>query len=129
MLACIEQYLVSHSDQSQDFLSSILNLQRDRLISTFQRFLDEQLRAIEETKVQTKKRSGMLSFVVIFPNFVARLEHSLGSTNTDVRLLVNQAYGRIVKTVFDSLDAIAKEADSMNADDKEQLNIHILTMG
>ncbi|KAK9764277.1 hypothetical protein K7432_008340 [Basidiobolus ranarum] len=128
MLACVEQHLAFCQNQNQDFLSGVLTLQKTRLTSIFERFVDEQLRAIEDKKVKTKKRSGMLSFVMIFPNFVARLEDSLGSANTDIRQLVSQAYGRIVKTMFDSLDAIAKEADSMSADDKEQLNIHILTM-
>ncbi|KAK9694829.1 hypothetical protein K7432_013266 [Basidiobolus ranarum] len=128
MLACVEQHLSACENQSQDFLSGVLTTQKNRLTTIFERFVDDQLRAIEDTKVKTKKRSGMLSFVMTFPNFVARLEGSLGSCNTDVRQLVSQAYGRIVKTMFDSLDAIAKEADSMSADDKEQLNIHILTM-
>jgi len=49
----------------------------------------------------------------------------------DVRETVNEAYEKISKTMFDSLQVIAKDSSSHQAsgskddDDKEQLNSHI----
>jgi hypothetical protein len=41
---------------------------------------------------------------------------------------VNSGYETIVKTMFDCLEAISKDEESP-ADDREQLNAHIMTLG
>jgi hypothetical protein len=38
------------------------------------------------------------------------------------------AYERIIKIMLDNLHSFAKEADAVSTDDKEQLNIHIMTV-
>jgi hypothetical protein len=50
------------------------------------------------------------------------------SEKLEMRSIVNRAYERIVKTMFECVEAIAKDADSP-VDDKEQLNAHIMTLG
>lgn len=112
----------------------------------FERFLDEQIRGIEDTKVKIKKRKGVISFMKTFPNFASTIENMLPSLrnlpNLTVRNLVNDAYQKINKTMFESLKFIAKEfpatagaAPSQNPiagatagdpGDKEALNYHIL---
>lgn len=112
----------------------------------FERFLDEQIRGIEDTKVKIKKRKGVISFMKTFPNFASTIENMLPSlhnlSNPTVRNLVNDAYQKINKTMFESLKFIAKEspttagtAPSQNPiaggtagdpGDKEALNYHIL---
>jgi hypothetical protein len=51
----------------------------------------------------------------------------INSENLEIRQIVNRAYEEIVKTMFDCLEAIAKDTESV--DDKEQLNAHIVTLG
>lgn len=112
----------------------------------FERFLDEQIRGIEDTKVKVKKRKGVISFMKTFPNFASTIEIMLpplrNLPNPTVRTLINDAYQKINKTMFESLKFIAKEspttggtAPSQNPiagstagdpEDKEALNYHIL---
>ncbi|KAL2380381.1 hypothetical protein RJ035_006819 [Blastomyces gilchristii] len=104
----------------------------------FNRFVDEQIRAIEETKVKVNKRKGVISFMRIFPNFSASIENmiSLPSQETfDIRFCVNDAYEKINRAMWDSLKFIAKEAPGQQSvasgggqdpEDKEALNYHIL---
>lgn len=108
--------------------------------------MDQQIRGIEDTKVKIKKRKGVISFMKTFPNFASTIENMLPSlrnlSNPTVRNLVNDAYQKINKTMFESLKFIAKEspttagtAPSQNPmaggtagdpGDKEALNYHIL---
>jgi exocyst complex component 1 len=107
-----------------------------RLTNEWTRFLGQQIRAIEETKVKVNKRKGVLHFMRIFPLFTSHIESMLPPANTDaneVRTLVDQGYQQIIKAMFDSLRAIAKESPSSaphapagDPEDKEALNYHIL---
>ena len=49
-------------------------------------------------------------------------------TSLEIRDIVNRAYETLVKTMFDSLEAIARDVSSIS-DDKEQLNVHIMILG
>ncbi|KAJ3103895.1 hypothetical protein HDU96_009117, partial [Phlyctochytrium bullatum] len=66
--------------------------------------------------------------------FVDRLESFIVQGEGFTRTTVSKAYERMVKIIFETLEAVAKDAvsDQKDAkeklDDKEQLNIHILTI-
>lgn len=100
----------------------------------FRKFLDDQLRAIEDTKVKIKKRKGLISFMRIFPVFSASIEDMLvDAGDLDIRDTVNTAYARINRSMFDSLKVIARENPVANTtatmgdpEDKEALNYQIL---
>jgi len=72
----------------------------------------------------------------VFPSFSAHVENMLppaSGANGEVRALVDQAYERINKAMFESLRVIAKESPSNaphggagDPEDKEALNYHIL---
>ena len=84
-----------------------------KLISRFDRFVDEQIRAIEDTKVKIKKRKGVISFMKTFPYFAAAIESMLPmprANRFDVRHTVNDVYTRVNKAMFESLKFIAKES-------------------
>ena len=120
----------------------------ERLVGLFHRFVDEQIRGIEDTKVKIKKRKGVISFMRVFPTFSHMVEGMLRSpvSNTghheslEIRFIVNDAYTKINKAMFESLNFIAKEipgptgqvttvgasAASGDPEDKEALNYHIL---
>ncbi|KAL2755557.1 hypothetical protein ACRALDRAFT_2053070 [Sodiomyces alcalophilus JCM 7366] len=137
ILAALEQKMADMSQSNQDFLNGLLQKLHSVLESRFKKFVDEQIRAIEETKVKINKRKGVISFIRIFPNFSAAVENILSTAdaNLEVRAMVDREYDRMLKSMFDSLKIIAREnptvavnAASSTADpeDKEALNFHIL---
>ncbi|GES81230.1 exocyst complex component Sec3-domain-containing protein [Rhizophagus clarus] len=128
MIVSLEKYMHANEKIGQDYAVRMLQQVRLHCLSKFEVFINDQLKAIEETKVTSKKRKGIVVFMRIFPRFVERIEHSMSeSEKLEMRSIVNRAYERIVKTMFECVEAIAKDADSP-VDDKEQLNAHIMTL-
>lgn len=133
-------------ETSQEFLLHNLNELSARLQTLFQKFVDEQIHAIEDTKVKIKKRKGVIAFMKIFPMFSAAVENTYFSAAGraegtpavyGARQLIDDAYIRINKAMWDSLKVIARESPSagvaasgpahgLEYEDKEILNYHIL---
>jgi ubiquitin C-terminal hydrolase len=67
VLASLEKKLAQLSQSNQDFLNTLLQKLHSNLEGKFKKFVDEQLRAIEDTKVKINKRKGVISFFRIFP--------------------------------------------------------------
>ncbi|EGE85438.1 exocyst complex component Sec3 [Blastomyces dermatitidis ATCC 18188] len=138
ILFALERKRSVFDETSQEFIARSLHKIHSRFMGLFNRFVDEQIRAIEETKVKVNKRKGVISFMRIFPNFSASIENmiSLPSQETfDIRFCVNDAYEKINRAMWDSLKFIAKEAPGQQSvasgggqdpEDKEALNYHIL---
>jgi hypothetical protein len=132
VIAALERRLIGLEETSQEYLARTLQKLHAKLVGLFNKFLDEQIRAIEETKVKIKKRKGVIGFIRIFPSFSLALETMLSSSgDLEVRGTVNQAYTRINKTMFESLKVIARENPGANVggadpEDKEALNYQIL---
>ena len=124
VMACLSKHIYWLHDTSQEFLLQLLEGLSSRLQSQWAKFVDEQVRAIEDTKVKVKKRKGVIGFMRTFPHFSAAVEHAFLSvagpdydgpadSMYDVRRLVDAAYGRINQAMFDSLKVIAKESPVM----------------
>ena len=135
-------------ETSQEFLLHNLNEISSRLQTLFQKFVDEQIHAIEDTKVKIKKRKGVIAFMKIFPLFSNAVESTYLSAARDydghaavlgARQLIDDAYIRINRAMWDSLKVIAREsptatgvaasattAHGLEYEDKEILNYHIL---
>lgn len=132
---------------NQDFLNNLLQKLHGSLEARFRRFVDEQIRAIEDTKVKIKKRKGVIGFMRIFPQFLTAVENMLAGVDPrlGVRRTVDREYDRILKTMFDSLKVIARETPaavgvgvgpgapsvassgaSADPEEKLALNFHIL---
>ncbi|KAK2744090.1 hypothetical protein FQN55_006958 [Onygenales sp. PD_40] len=138
VLFSMERKLSAYDETNQEFIVRNLQKIHSRFMGLFNRFVDEQIRAIEETKVKVKKRKGVISFMKTFPLFSATIENmiTLPSQETyDIRFSVNDAYEKINRAMWDSLKFIAKEAPGQQAapsgaigdpEDKEALNYHIL---
>ncbi|KAK3692114.1 exocyst complex component Sec3-domain-containing protein [Podospora appendiculata] len=150
VLVTLERKMADMGQSNQDFLNSVLQKLHGNLEGKFKKFVDEQVRAIEETKVKIKKRKGVIHFMRIFPQFLTAVENMLANAdpNFAARRLVDHEYDRILKTMFDSLKVIAREnpavgaaasapgsgtgvtapggANSADPEDKEALNFHIL---
>jgi exocyst complex component 1 len=139
VLAALEGAISAFDDTNQDFIVHTLQKLLNRLNGLFNRFVDQQIRGIEETKVKINKRKGVISFMRTFPNFSAAVENMLASQSSsnfsDVRLAVNEAYNKVNRAMWESLKFIAKEAPGQtngattgvgDPEDKEALNYHIL---
>ena len=141
VMFALESKLAELEETNQEFLSQALSKVHGRLTSRFDRFIEEQIRGIEDTKVKIKKRKGVIAFMKTFPYFASTIESMLPtpSANTyEVRHMVNDVYVRINKAMFESLKFIAKESPVVmagqkaqgltggDAEDKEILNYHIL---
>ncbi|KAK2041337.1 exocyst complex component Sec3 [Colletotrichum somersetense] len=135
VLAVLERNLLDYQQSNQEFLNAMLQKLHGVLESRFKKFVDEQIRAIEETKVKINKRKGVISFIRVFPQFSNAVENILTGIdpNLAVRKTVDREYGRILKSMFDSLKIIAREnpavsvgAAGADPEDKEALNFHIL---
>jgi len=67
VLYALETKMAALPDTDQEFLLKMLQKLHDRLAGLFSRFLDDQIKAIEETKVKIKKRKGVIPFMKVFP--------------------------------------------------------------
>ncbi|OBT68490.1 hypothetical protein VE03_02839 [Pseudogymnoascus sp. 23342-1-I1] len=132
IIAVVERKLVDIEESNQEFLARSLQKIHSGLAGLFVKFLDEQIRAIEDTKVKIKRRKGVIGFIRIFPAFSAIIENMLVSADDlDIRETVNNAYNRINKTMFESLKVIARDNTGImetggGSENKEELNHQIL---
>ncbi len=135
----MERKMADIGQSNQDFLGSVLQKLHGNLEGRFRKFVDDQVRAVEETKVKIKKRKGVIGFMRIFPTFSVAVEAMLSGVDSSlpVRRMVNREYDRILKSMFESLKVIAREnpavsvtvtggSSSTDPEDKEALNFHIL---
>ena len=113
-MANLERKLADIAQSNQDFLNTALQKVHGTLLVKFKRFVEEQIRAIEDTKVKIKKRKGVISFMRVFPPFSAAVENMLATVEPGlgIRRTVDGEYERILKSMFDSLKVIARENPS-----------------
>ena len=137
----LENRILDLEDSNQEYIVQTLGQIHSRLTIRFDRFVEEQIRGIDDTKVKIKKRKGVIAFMKTFPEFATVIENMLSppiANNLEVRHLVNDVYIKINKAMFESLNFIAKESPVVmagqkaqgqtggEAEDKEILNYHIL---
>lgn len=130
--------MADFDDTNQEFIIHSLQKLHAWLVGQFNKFVDAQIRGIEETKVKVNKRRGVISFMRVFPSFSSAVESMLSQPShefSDIRVNVNEAYERINRAMWESLKFIAKEAPGHpqgvaagvgDPEDKEALNYHIL---
>lgn len=128
MMVHIETHVKEYAGSGHSYMNLLLETLLKRTVSIFDKFVTEQVKAIDDTRVTTKKRGGILVFVRVFPRFVDRVERMLSTWDGTTRKLVDKAYVRIIKTIFDSIDAESQDvATTANiTDEKDSLNKHIL---
>lgn len=136
VLAILDKKLSEIGQSNLEFLNMTLQKLHDALEGKFVKFIDEQIHAIEETKVKINKRKGVISFIRIFPAFLTAIENMLAAfdPNATLRRTIDREYDRIMKSMFDSLMIIAREHPNSgpvttgtgDPEGKEALNFHIL---
>ncbi|KAK4686866.1 exocyst complex component 1, partial [Tremellales sp. Uapishka_1] len=111
------------------FFSVLFSKQIARQQQVLEAFVNEQIRTIDAAKLTVKKRKGVIPFVRHFPVFVEKLESQVeGFDSLPIRQRVDGIYERVVNSVFANLQQLAKmdRADGQAAEDKGQLNYHII---
>lgn len=151
VLASLNKHRFYLQGTNQIYLLQLIDhVWEKKLLPRFEKFVVEQIRAIEDTKVKIKKRKGVIAFMKIFPHFAAAVENvfsAVAGSDYDgpapcilaTRGLVDDAYDRINRAMFDSLKVIAKESPVAGVpatkqsitggddpEDKQMLNYHIL---
>lgn len=118
MLISVERIQKEFADSDQGFLITMLGQLHTKLVSMFEKYVEEQLKFIEEARHKTK-RKGVLPFMRIFPRFAERMEALLdGNDDIEARKLITTSYDKLVRMMFESTEAVAKE--TVDFDDKEQ---------
>ncbi|KAI9092400.1 exocyst complex component Sec3-domain-containing protein [Phlyctochytrium arcticum] len=129
MLVRVQHLGDDYKDTCHTYVILLLEDIGKRITAVFDKFLEDQVRGIDEVKVTFKKRSGILSFIRVFPHFVDRMERCLNGSSGAASTMVHAAYAKVVRAMLETLDAMAQQVASdpkAQADDKEHLNIHIL---
>ena len=101
----------------------------DRLLMVLGHYpQNDQIKGVEDTKLTSRKRGGVVHFVKYFPVYVSRIESlMIGAEGLGIRQNVDAAYDRIVKAMFESLKRMAKMDGE--GEDKGQLNYHVILIG
>ncbi|KAJ7275209.1 exocyst complex component sec3 subunit [Mycena haematopus] len=125
LLASIERFIAEVDEKGNMFLYNALSKQHTRLKGLFDRHINEQIKGVEQTKLTSKKRKGVVHFVKHFPIYISLVESQLiGADALEVRSTVDAAYDRIVGSMFESLKQMAKMDGE--GEDKGQLNFHVI---
>lgn len=150
IMASLSKHSFYLQDTNQEYLLQLVDTLAARLQTRFAKFVEEQIRAIDDTKVKIKKRKGVISFMKTFPHFSTAVETIFAEVAgkdyagphdcvAEVRKLIDDSYDRINRAMFDSLKAIAKESPAAgipaapqqaragdDSEDKSMLNYHVL---
>ena len=144
VLCALERCQLTYEETNQQHITRTMRALSERLTGLFKKFVDDQVKAIEETKVKVNKRRGIISFMKTFPVFSANVEgmipHEFVHNETfAVRFVLDDAYAKILKAMWESLNFIAKDNPASGSggaqagastggdpEDKEALNYHVL---
>lgn len=143
VLCALERSLDLYDETNQEYITRTLRALHDRLAGLFHKFIDDQVKAIEETKVKVSKRKGVIPFMRTFPVFSTAVESMIPqefyhNESLELRFILNDAYSKILKAMWESLNFIAKDnpasgsgptqggGSANDPEDKEALNYHIL---
>ena len=127
--------MADYSQSNQDYINTMLQKLHGGLEIRFKKFVDDQVRAIEDTKVKISKRKGVIAFVRVAPTFSTAVENMMEGVdpNLGIRRTIDREYQRIFRVMTESLMVIARENPAVQVaaggemmEDKETLNFHIL---
>ncbi|ETS61045.1 hypothetical protein PaG_04983 [Moesziomyces aphidis] len=126
LLATLDRGIIEAEEVNCESLQKVLAKLHLRLASQLERFVQEQIKGIEQTKLTVKKRKGVVPFMRIFPVFVERVESQLLNAETlNIRHAVDGYYAQICGAMFDALQTISRVETGAGAagdEDKGQLN-------
>lgn len=127
LLATLDRGIIEAEEVNCESLQKVLAKLHLRLASQLERFVQEQIKGIEQTKLTVKKRKGVVHFMRVFPVFVDRVESQLVNAETlNIRHAVDGYYAQICRAMFDALQTISRVETTVGVagvdEDKGQLN-------
>ncbi|TKY85075.1 hypothetical protein EX895_006155 [Sporisorium graminicola] len=126
LLATLDRGIIEAEEVNCESLQKVLAKLHLRLASQLERFVQDQIKGIEATKLTVKKRKGVVHFMRVFPVFVDRVESQLVNAETlNIRHAVDGYYAQICGAMFDALQTISRvetATASSTDEDKGQLN-------
>lgn len=125
LLATLDRGIMEAEEVNCESLQKVLAKLHLRLASQLERFVQEQIKGIEQTKLTVKKRKGVVHFMRVFPVFVDRVESQLINAETlNIRHAVDGYYAQICGAMFEALQTISRveSATGERDEDKGQLN-------
>ncbi|ORZ08930.1 exocyst complex component Sec3-domain-containing protein [Absidia repens] len=127
MMTAVEFQLEKWKDSDQEFIFTFFDSLMLRIRRAFKQFVLDQIKIIDDAKVSSKKRRGILPPFRTFPSFVNRVEMAAVGVENEfqTRQTINEAYEKIINSMMSSLDTNARDSDE-TGDDKEQLNSNIM---
>ncbi|KAH7660926.1 Vps52 protein [Dioscorea alata] len=106
-----ERYLSGQKADAAGFVRQLLDDLESRISMQFGRFVEEACHQIERNE-RNVRQMGQLSYIQRFATLATRMEQYIQGQSRD---LVDQSYGKIVSTMFATLEKIA-QADPKYAD-------------
>ncbi|KAJ9582030.1 hypothetical protein L9F63_003613 [Diploptera punctata] len=123
VLVRLSQHVMSAQDTgsflSMSFASALVQVKRN-----FDRFMQAQLKSIEETKVNRKSKCGILPFVANFEDFAKTAEAIF--KNTDRRTDLDKWYTKLVGAMFEAIPKCAAEHHKTPQEVVKMENFHHL---
>lgn len=121
LLTSIDVLRRSLEVSNQDYLNQLLSRLHDRVIAIWNQFISKQIAHIASTMISSKKRTGPVFFIKVFPVFCKKIEQDIkrdlpAAVNVNelaVRAVVDKSYDQVGKTMIHTLQRTAKESPSM----------------
>ncbi len=85
MMAQVEYHLKEYQKTCHVYVVNLLEALLRKANLTFEKFISDQVKAIEDTRVTIKKRTGILSFMKIFPVFYIRFSNYFRNLSIESR--------------------------------------------
>lgn len=128
ILATLDRGILDAEETHCESLQKMLSKLHQRLTSQVERFVQEQIKGIEQTKLTVKKRKGVVNFMRVLPVFIERVESQLVTAEMlNTRNMVDEYYNQICRAMFDALQTISRVdgvagTTAGGDEDKGQLN-------
>ncbi|KAG8178072.1 hypothetical protein JTE90_007057 [Oedothorax gibbosus] len=123
VLVRMSQHVMSAQDTgsflSMTFASVLVQAKRN-----FDKFMQSQIRSIEDAKVSKKSRCGILPFVANFEKFARQAENIFKSSER--RTDLNRWYSKLVKAIFDEVVKVSLEHQKTPQEVVQMENFHHL---
>ncbi|MCO5588234.1 hypothetical protein L7F22_042189 [Adiantum nelumboides] len=134
ILAALDRGMLDAEEVNSEFLLRSLSKLQMRLSSQLEKYVADQIRGIEQTKLTAKKRKGVVHFIKAFPVFVDRIEAQIINGETlQIRAVIDNYYDQLCSRMFDALQTMAIPkieggtfSTSNQDEDKGLLNHHVI---
>ncbi|ESO90675.1 hypothetical protein LOTGIDRAFT_233685 [Lottia gigantea] len=121
MLVRMGQHVINTQDVGS-FLSMTFGNCLVKVKRNFDKYIQSQIRMIEDAKVSKKNRCGIISFVHSFEDFANLAEHIF--RGSERRTDLEKAYTKLVNVVFEQIVRVAKEHQKTPKDVVLMENFH-----